>query len=65
MAIILIFFSFIQCSKNTEKDEYEIVNLILQKNVTAYGVKIFPPKKIAFGSAEHKNLTIVLLIAVI
>ena len=24
-------FSFIQCSKNTEKDEYEIVNLILQK----------------------------------
>ena len=55
LAIILIFFSFIQCSKNTKKDEYEIVNLILQKNVTAYGVKIFPPKKIAFGSAEHKK----------
>ena len=55
LAIILLFFSFIHCSKNTEKDEYEIVNLILQKNVTAYGVKIFPPKKIAFGSAEHKK----------
>lgn len=55
LAIILIFFSFIQCNRNTEKDEYEIVNLILQKNVTAYGVKIFPPKKIAFGSAEHKK----------
>ena len=62
---MLIFFSFIQCSKNTEKDEYEIVNLILQKNVTAYGVKIFPPKKSLLVLQNIKNLTIVLLIAVI
>lgn len=54
LIIILLFPSLIQCKKNTEKDEYEIVNLILQKNVTAYGIKIFPPKKIAFGSVEHK-----------
>ncbi len=55
LTIILLLLSLIQCKKNIEKDEYEIVNLILQKNVTAYGIKIFPPKKIDFGSEEHKK----------
>ncbi len=51
----LFFIRFIVV-KILKKDEYEIVNLILQKNVTAYGVKIFPPKKISFvSSAEHKK----------
>ena len=54
LIIILLFSSLIQCKKSTEKDEYEIVNLILLKNITAYGIKILPPKKIPFGSAEHK-----------
>ena len=55
LTIILIFISFIQCKKNTEKDEYEIANLILKRNITAFGIKIFPPKKIVFGSIEHKK----------
>ena len=33
LAIILIFFSFIQCSKNTEKDEYEIDNNLFKSNL--------------------------------
>jgi hypothetical protein len=41
-----IFISFIQCKKNTEKDEYEIANLILKRNITAFGIKIFPQKKL-------------------
>ena len=54
-SIISLFLSFIQCKKNTEKDEYEIANLILKRNITAFGIKIFPPKKILFGSIEHKK----------
>ncbi|MFT3920279.1 hypothetical protein [Cloacibacterium sp.] len=55
LTIISLFLSFIQCKKNTEKDEYEIANLILKRNITAFGIKIFPPKKIVFGSIEHKK----------
>ena len=55
LTIISLFLSFIQCKKNTEKDEYEIANLILKRNITAFGIKIFPPKKILFGSIEHKK----------
>ena len=55
LIIILLFSSLIQCKKSTEKDEYEIVNLILLQNITAYEIKILPPKKIPFGSAEHKK----------
>ena len=55
LTIISLFLSLIQCKKNTEKDEYEIANLILKRNITAFGIKIFPPKKIVFGSIEHKK----------
>ena len=55
LTIISLFLSFIQCKKNTEKDEYEIANLILKRNITAFGIKIFPPKKIVIGSIEHKK----------
>ena len=45
LTIISLFLSLIQCKKNTEKDEFEIANLILKRNITAFGIKIFPPKK--------------------
>lgn len=46
LTIISLFLSLIQCKKNTEKDEYEIANLILKRNITAFGIKIYPQKKL-------------------
>ncbi|HAY3542493.1 hypothetical protein [Elizabethkingia anophelis] len=51
ISILLLLLTLVQCSKgNEEKDEYEIINLILKKHVNTYSVRIFPKK----GYSEEK-----------
>ncbi|MCL1679133.1 hypothetical protein M2T92_08875 [Elizabethkingia miricola] len=43
ISVLLLALSLVQCSKgNEQKDEYEIINLILKKHVNTYSVRIFP-----------------------
>lgn len=56
--VLLLLLTLVQCSKgNEEKDEYEIINLILKKHVNTYSVRIFPKKAILMKKSENILMT--------
>lgn len=55
LTIISLFSSIIQCKKNTENDEYEIINLVLKKDIKPEVPQSLMSKLYEYESPEYKK----------